>query len=172
MDERYWFRGIAAGEPIELPVNDADWLAALLLCSRLPRQAVGAEYCVTSCDLAVFADKAAEPIPPGNAHIRHGCGWIGRSGGWGLVQRPVRPVAVVVIDVLAKDQPQVPFAGDQHPVQALTRALAIQRSAIAFARGAMTGIWMIRTPIAVNTVSNAAVNLVSRSRIRNFRPSG
>jgi hypothetical protein len=32
----------------------------------------------------------------------------------------VRPVQIVVIDVLAKDQPQVPLAGDQYPVQALT----------------------------------------------------
>jgi len=28
-------------------------------------------------------------------------------------------MAVVVIDVLVQDQPQVPFAGDQQPVQAL-----------------------------------------------------
>jgi hypothetical protein len=26
---------------------------------------------------------------------------------------------VIVLDVLTKDQPQVPLAGDQHPVQAL-----------------------------------------------------
>ena len=51
------------------------------------------------------------------------------------------------------------------------RALAIQRSAIAFARGAWTGVFTIRTPIAVNTASNAAVNFVSRSRIKNFKPS-
>jgi hypothetical protein len=31
----------------------------------------------------------------------------------------VRPVRVVVIDVFAEDQPQVPFASDQHPGQAL-----------------------------------------------------
>ena len=37
-----------------------------------------------------------------------------------LVQRPVRPMDVVVIDVLTQDQPQVSFAGDQHPVQALS----------------------------------------------------
>ena len=76
-----------------------------------------------------------------------------------------------MVYVLAEDQPQVPFAGDQHPVQALARALAIQRSAIAFARGAWTGVLMIRRPIAVNTASNALVNLVSRSRIKNFKPS-
>jgi len=36
-----------------------------------------------------------------------------------LLQRPVGPVDIVMIDVLTKDQPQVPLAGDQHPVQAL-----------------------------------------------------
>ena len=41
------------------------------------------------------------------------------SGGRVLVQRPVRPMGVVMVGVLAEDQLQVPFAGDQHPVQAL-----------------------------------------------------
>jgi len=41
------------------------------------------------------------------------------------------------------------------------RALAIRRSAIAFALGARTGALMIRTPMAVNTASNAAVNLAA-----------
>jgi hypothetical protein len=80
---------------------------------------VGAEYCVTSCDLGVLVDEAAEPIPPENARIRHGCGWMRTPGGRVVVQRPVRPVAVVVTGVLAEDQPQVPFARDQHLVQAL-----------------------------------------------------
>jgi hypothetical protein len=40
-------------------------------------------------------------------------------GGRVLVRRPVRPVAVVVTGVLAEDQPQVPFARDQHLVRAL-----------------------------------------------------
>ena len=83
----------------------------------------------------------------------------------------MRPVRIVVIGVLAEDQAQVPFAGDQYPVQALAGALPTQRSAIAFARGARTGDLMIRRPAAANTASNAAVNLASRSRIRNFTPS-
>jgi hypothetical protein len=41
-----------------------------------------------------------------------------------LVQCPVRAVAVMVTDVLAEDQPQVPFAGDQHLVQALAAGAA------------------------------------------------
>jgi len=51
------------------------------------------------------------------------------------------------------------------------RALAIQRSAIAFAWGARTGVLIIRAPAAASTTSNAAVNLASRSRIRNLKPS-
>jgi hypothetical protein len=31
----------------------------------------------------------------------------------------MRPMNVIVLDVLTQDQPQVPLAGDQHPVQAL-----------------------------------------------------
>jgi len=38
-----------------------------------------------------------------------------RPAGRILLQRPVRAMLVVVIDVLAEDQPQMPFAGDQHP---------------------------------------------------------
>src|ERR1700734_739145 len=51
------------------------------------------------------------------------------------------------------------------------RVLAIHLSAIAFARGARTGFLMIRRPTPAKTASNAAVNLASWSRIRNFSPS-
>jgi hypothetical protein len=61
---------------------------------------VGAENPVTSCDLRILKDQAAEPV----------------------------------------------------------RALPTQRSVIAFARGARTGVLMIRTPTAANTASNASVN--------------
>jgi Malate/L-lactate dehydrogenase len=46
----------------------------------------------------------------------------------------------------------------------------VRNPAIAFARGARTGVLMIRTPSAVNTASDDAVNLASRSRIKNFSP--
>ena len=42
-----------------------------------------------------------------------------------------------------------------------------KRSAIAFARGARTGVLMMRISSAVKTASKAAVNLASRSRMRN-----
>ncbi len=49
--------------------------------------------------------------------------------------------------------------------------LAIHLSAIAFARGAWTGVLIIRTPTAVKAALNAAVNVVSWSRSRNLMPS-
>jgi len=45
-------------------------------------------------------------------------------GGRILRQRPVRPMSVVMIGVLTKDQPQVPFVGDQHLVQAVSAGAA------------------------------------------------
>src|SRR5215213_5048818 len=47
------------------------------------------------------------------------------------------------------------------------RIVPTKRSAIAFARGARAGVLMIRASMAVKTASNAAVNLASRSRMRN-----
>ena len=43
----------------------------------------------------------------------------------------------------------------------------MKRSAMAFARGARTGVRMMRMSAPANTASKAAVNLLSRSRIRN-----
>ncbi len=76
-----------------------------------------------------------------------------------------------VIDVLIKDQSQMPFADDQHPVQALAAGAGDQRPVIACALDAWTGVMMICTPTAVTTAPDAAVNLASRSPIKNFRPS-
>jgi hypothetical protein len=75
---------------------------------------------------------------------------------------------VVVPGVLSQDDPQVAFAEDQHPVGDLRPGGEHEPFGVAFARGASTGVLMMRTPVAVNTASNAAVNLVSRSRIRNL----
>jgi hypothetical protein len=62
---------------------------------------VGAENYVTSCDLGIFVDQAAESVPPEHADtctFRQGIGSPSRRM---LVQRPVRPVGVVVVGVLA-----------------------------------------------------------------------
>ena len=67
----------------------------------------------------VFVDQAAEPVPPQNTHTGHFGGPMRTPGRRFLFQRPVRPMGVVVVDVLAQDHPQVPLSSDQHPVQAL-----------------------------------------------------
>ena len=129
---------------------------------------MGAEIPVTLCNLGILVDEPAESVPAQNSDVHAQGSWMRAPGRRPLLQCPVRPVRVVVIDVLTEDQPQVPFAGYQPRSRHSRRALAIQRSAIAFARGAWTGDLMIRIPAAASTASKAAVNLVSRSRIRNF----
>ena len=118
---------------------------------------------------AYFVDQAAESVPPEHADtctFRQGIGSPGRRI---LLQRPVRPVGVVVIGVLAGDEPQMAFTSDQHPVQAFAAGAADPAFGDRVRRGACTGVLMMRTPTAANTASKAAVNLASRSRMRNLR---
>jgi hypothetical protein len=82
---------------------------------------VGAGNSVTSCDLGIFMDQAAEAIPALDTHTGPFSGWMCAASGRVLLQRPV---LIVVVGVLGQDQPQVPFAGDQHPVQALAAGTA------------------------------------------------
>jgi hypothetical protein len=49
---------------------------------------------------------------------------IGTPGGRLLAERPVWPVGVVVIGVLAEDEPQMPFTSDQQLVQAFAAGAA------------------------------------------------
>ena len=80
---------------------------------------MGAGNPVTSRDLGVFVDQAAEPVPPQDLDIRAHDRRMLAPGERSLAERPVRPRDVMVIDVLAQHQPQVLPAGDQRPVQAL-----------------------------------------------------
>jgi hypothetical protein len=80
---------------------------------------VSAENPVTLRDLGILADQAAKVVPAENLEVCAWSRWLPTSGRRALLQRPVRAMLVVVIDVLAEDQSQVPFAGYQHPVQAL-----------------------------------------------------
>jgi hypothetical protein len=61
---------------------------------------VGAGNPVTSRDLGVFVDQAAEPVPQDpdiRAHDRRKLAPVGRT----LAERPVRPMDVIVVHVLA-----------------------------------------------------------------------
>jgi hypothetical protein len=80
---------------------------------------VGAGNPVILCDLRIFADQPAEPVPAENPDAGVRSGRMRTPAGRTLFQRPVRPVRVSVIGIFAEDRPQVPFPGDQHPVQAL-----------------------------------------------------
>jgi len=55
-------------------------------------------------------NEAVKPASSQDSHIRASCGRIGSPLWWVLVQRPVWPVDVAVIDVLAEDEPA--FAAD------------------------------------------------------------
>jgi hypothetical protein len=90
------------------------------------RERVGVENPVTLCDVGTLADQAAEPVPPENPDVCAWSRWVLTPGGRALLQRPVGPVNVVMIDIFAQDQPQVPFTGDQHPVQALAAGAMMQ----------------------------------------------
>ena len=96
---------------------DRDWRADPVPPPR--GDPVGAENSVTSCDLRIFMGQATEPIAAQNPDIFAQSGWTRTPGRRALFQCPVGTVHVVVLDVLTQDQPQVPLAGDQHPVQAL-----------------------------------------------------
>ena len=115
-------------------------------------------------------DQPADPVSPQNAHIGCPDGWECTPCGRVLLQCPVRQVRVAVIGVLAQDLVQVPFAGDQHPVQALAAGAGdpALRGRVRPGRPHRR----LDDPNAnrCNTASNAAVNLVSRSRIRNLKP--
>ena len=71
----------------------------------------------------------------------------------------VRPVAVVMGQKLAEHQDQVAFTQDQDPAQ----QLPMTRSQMAFIRGVLGKVVMIRSPSALSTSPNAAVKSGSRS---------
>jgi hypothetical protein len=83
---------------------------------------VSAGNCVTLCDLRVVVDQAAEPVPAPNAHAGQSGRPMRTPGGRVLLQSPVWGMRLVAVDVLVENQPQVPFAGDRHPVQAVAGA--------------------------------------------------
>ena len=78
---------------------------------------VGAESWVTSCDLQVFVDEAAEPVPSEHADARPGTR-RGVGCGWALVQGSVRAVGVEVLHILAQHDVEVAWSGDQDVIKA------------------------------------------------------
>jgi hypothetical protein len=89
---------------------------------------VGADNAVTSRDLQILVDQAAEPVASPDADVVVRRRDVGPAVGWSLAERPMRPVGVVVSDVFAEDVLQVPSAGDEDPVGALA-PVGFQKSA-------------------------------------------
>jgi hypothetical protein len=78
---------------------------------------VGADYCVTSCDLGVFVDEAAESITSQDtnaARWRRIISPIRRT----LFEASVGAVGVVMIAVVGQDMLEVTGSGDEDPVGA------------------------------------------------------
>jgi uncharacterized glyoxalase superfamily protein PhnB len=80
---------------------------------------VGAGNCVTSCDLDVFVNQAAEPVPPQNADARAFCRWILAPGGRVLVQRPEKAGQRCSAAGTRPSPGQVVLIDDQQPVEEL-----------------------------------------------------
>ena len=92
--------GVTAGWPV--------WLSY--------QEPVGAENCVTSCDLGVFVEEAAEPVSSDDRDV--GVDGLGQCLEWaGLVQGPVWTMGVEVGLVLGEDRAQVAFVHDEDPVE-------------------------------------------------------
>ena len=69
----------------------------------------------------------AEAVTAQNAHTGHVGGRMCAPSGRGLLQRPVRPVRIVVIDVLAKDQP--PVVGAENAVTSCDLGVFVDQAA-------------------------------------------
>ena len=63
------------------------------------------ENYVTSCDLRIFMDQAAEPVPPRDPEIRVRSGRMIMPSGRALEERPVRAMNVKVLDVVLAENP-------------------------------------------------------------------
>ena len=80
---------------------------------------MGAENAVTSCDLRILAEEAAEPIASSNADVVVGRRDMAPAVGWSVAEGPVRPVGVVMIDVFAQGVVEMSSAGNEDAVSAL-----------------------------------------------------
>jgi len=78
-----------------------------------------------------------------------------------LIGRSVWTVRVVVLDELLKHHGEVARPGDRKMVEPLAAQRADQRSAMVFARGARTGVWIMQMSAPAKTASKAAVNVLS-----------
>jgi hypothetical protein len=135
----------------------------------VPTEPVGAEKVVRLCDLriCVLVDQTAKPLTPVDNEVIGRRRRRGSPGGRCLAEGTVRPVGVVVVDVDREDEVELAAVDDQDPVEELPAEAADPSLGDRVRSGrAGTGVRTIWMPSALNTASNGAVNLLSRSRIR------
>jgi hypothetical protein len=122
-----------------------------------------------SCDLRVFVDHAADRIAPaGSERVKVDDG-PGQWSEWcGLSEGAVPPVIVMVGLVLPQHAQEMLLVPDQGAVKELPPASADPPLHDRVGTGAWTGLVRIRMRVAWKTSSKAAVNFVSRSRVRNL----
>jgi hypothetical protein len=111
---------------------------------------VGAENPVTSCDVRVLVEEAAEPVSPEDVDGGAG-GSRGVAHGRALMHGSVRAVGVVVLRVLRSTTSRWRLPVIRMWSRHSRRRVPMKRSAIAFARGARTGVRMMRMSAPVNT---------------------
>jgi hypothetical protein len=77
------------GAQILLSERRTDRIARVVLtaCEAFDNYPVGAGNCVTLCDLGIFVDQAAEPIPPKDPGACAESRWMHAPGGRVLRQR-------------------------------------------------------------------------------------
>jgi hypothetical protein len=97
---------------------------------------------------------------PQVGHVRDGLHFDAR---WPLLPGLVRPVAVVMGQVPAEHQVQMAFARIKTQFSSSRRRVPMTRSQMAFIRGVLGKVVMIRSPSALSTSPNAVVKTGSRS---------
>jgi hypothetical protein len=116
---------------------------------------------VTSCDVHVLVHQAAKQVVSQGPDGRGG----GRGSAAGrrmLIKRSVRVVRVVMLDVVVQHCCEVASSADQEVVEAFPAQHADERSAMALARSAWTGVRRIAMSAPTKTASKAARDLASR----------
>ncbi len=117
---------------------------------------------------AVLVDEPTEHVVASNVAERKGSRGHRGDRCWRLEpEAAVRPVLVIVLDVVAKDCVEMTTARTSVQSRHSSRTVRTHLSAIAFARGDLTGVLITSMPSEANTSSKLAANFASRSRIKN-----
>jgi len=85
-----------------------------------------------------------------------------------VAKAAVWTVPVVVLDIGPQDPGKLPAADDEQLVEAFSADRPDPAFGVGVALGARTGVQITWMPVERHTSSNTLVNLLSRSRIRNF----